>query len=163
MTECRWLDAEDLVAWRDLRAEALRAQPDAFLTTLAEFQASSDAHVRGQLAQGRVVGAWQNGTLVGSVAYLRKSRPSTAHRAALEAVFLRESARGTGVADAMLDAVEARAAREGVDQLELMVWDGNARAIGFYERRGFAQMGRMPRAVVVDGAARDDFFYVRAL
>lgn len=163
MTLCRWLTGDDLAAWRDIRSEALRREPEAFLTTLAEFGARPDGDVRAQLAQGKVVGAFEGTALVGCMAYVQKSRASTAHRAELSAVYLREDARGTGVANALLTAIENRAALEGVVQLELWVWDGNLRATHFYERHGFVRMGRMPRAVMRDGVANDDLFYVRAL
>lgn len=160
---CRWLGADDVTAWRDLRGEALRLQPDAFLTSLAEFEARTDAELAEQLAQGNMLGAWRGDMLIGSIGYLRKGRPSTNHRAGLAAVYVRATDEGQGVARAMMHAVEARAAHDGVVQLELWVWDGNARAVQFYERCGFERMGRMPRAVITRGEPKDDLFMVRAL
>ena len=94
---------------------------------------------------------------------MRHSNAQASHRAELAAVYVDQQARGIGVADAMMDAVEARARQDGVVQLELWVWDGNAPAIGFYIRHGFEEMGRLPRATLVAGSPRDDLFFVRAL
>ena len=57
MTRCRWLGRDDLAAWRALRGAALLHEPDAFLTSLAEFEARSDAEIQAQLSHGKTLGA----------------------------------------------------------------------------------------------------------
>lgn len=51
---------------------------------------------------------------------------------------------GRGVGDFLLDAVLAHARRGGHDIVWLQVWELNARARRFYERRGFTQVGTHP-------------------
>ncbi|PTX54175.1 GNAT family acetyltransferase [Litoreibacter ponti] len=160
----RWLGAEDLAAWRDIRAEGLRLCPSAFLTTLDEFLAESDASVAAKLAKGQVLGGFVDGALMAVVAYGRKSgKDLTSHRAELGAVYVRPAARGLGLAARLMQQLEAHAIFEGVTQLELYVEGQNAVAIRFYEKLGYVQYGKLPNAVMRDGVGVDDLFMVRAL
>ena len=54
-------------------------------------------------------------------------------------------ARRTGVATALLAAVDARAAAGGAERLLLEVREDNVAAIAFYARAGFAEIARRPR------------------
>ena len=51
---------------------------------------------------------------------------------------------GRGVAQALMDAVEEEARAMGGATLWLGVWEHNARAIAFYRRRGFLDIGSHP-------------------
>lgn len=61
----------------------------------------------------------------------------------LARIYVDPAWQGRGVAPLLLDAVEARARAEpgGADPLWLAVYQANARAVGFYRRRGFAVAG----------------------
>jgi len=49
---------------------------------------------------------------------------------------------GQGVSHTLMEEVLGRAAAGGHDSIWLGVWDANARAIAFYEKKGFAIAGR---------------------
>ena len=159
----RWLGADDLDQWRDIRSEALRLCPSAFLTSLAEFEARSDDEIRAQLAQGRVLASFDGETVMSTLAYSRQRRSQTQHRAVIAAVYTRLDARGTGQAADLMHHLIAHARTEGVVQLELSVEASNARAIGFYEKLGFQRFGTLPRVVATDQGYNDDYFYVLTL
>ncbi|MFC7500868.1 GNAT family N-acetyltransferase, partial [Nocardioides sp. GCM10030258] len=53
--------------------------------------------------------------------------------------------RRSGVATALLAAVQALAAEGGADRLLLEVREDNAAARGFYERHGFTELGKRAR------------------
>lgn len=57
---------------------------------------------------------------------------------------------GTGLGSALLNRVLTLAKALGYEQLELEVIDGNDRALRLYERLGFVQTGRTPRAFRYD-------------
>lgn len=59
----------------------------------------------------------------------------------LNRLYLDQSARGTGLAARLLDAVETQGRGLGLEKLQLSVYDKNARAIAFYRRSGFATVG----------------------
>ena len=77
-------------------------------------------------------------------------------------MYVREAARGTGLSAAMFDAVIDHATGL-VEQLQLTVNADNARAIKFYERHGFRTVGRIPRALLVDGRYYDELSIVRGV
>ena len=62
-------------------------------------------------------------------------------------LYLREQAKGSGLADALMAHAidEARARR--FEELLLTVWIGNHRARRFYERHGFHEVGKYPYRV----------------
>lgn len=159
----RWLDKTDLRDWRDIRCEALRNYPSSFLTTLAEFEARSDVEIETQLAQGLTLGGFVAGRLMGTAAYIRKTGPTVQHRAEIGAVYVRDEARGTGLAAGLMAQVEIRARSEGVSQLELNVETRNAAAIRFYEKLGYERFGVFPGIVKTEAGLSDDYFYVKTL
>ncbi|MBI3789676.1 MAG: GNAT family N-acetyltransferase [Gemmatimonadetes bacterium] len=59
----------------------------------------------------------------------------------LERIYVDSRWHGRGLADAMMDAILEHTAQAGVEALWLAVWEKNARAIRFYERRGFREAG----------------------
>ena len=62
--------------------------------------------------------------------------------ALLVAMWVASHARGRGVADRLVEALLDHARQTGLRRVTLDVADGNARAIGFYERTGFTRTGR---------------------
>lgn len=65
--------------------------------------------------------------------------------AELQRIAVLPGLRRSGVATALLAAVQALAAEGGADRLLLEVREDNAAARGFYERHGFAELGKRAR------------------
>jgi ribosomal protein S18 acetylase RimI-like enzyme len=63
--------------------------------------------------------------------------------------------RGRGVGRALLDEVVLRAARRGVERVELEVFASNVAAVRLYERSGFVHEGVKRRAWRLDGREDD--------
>jgi ribosomal protein S18 acetylase RimI-like enzyme len=68
---------------------------------------------------------------------------------------------GRGIAPALLSRVVAAAERHGVPALYLLVWEGNQRAIAFYEKHGFRRVGTLP--FIMDSPQPLDFVMMREL
>ncbi|MHB8838698.1 MAG: GNAT family N-acetyltransferase [Gemmatimonadaceae bacterium] len=68
---------------------------------------------------------------------------------------------GRGVAAPLMDAVLAEARQQGGDAAWLCAWEHNARALRFYSRQGFEQVGRT--TYVFDGQPEDDYLLAVAL
>jgi GNAT superfamily N-acetyltransferase len=115
-----WYDA-----WQDAHASILPADLRR-LRTLESFAARLAAALPGV----RVVGA--PGVPVGFC---------IAHGTELQQLFVAASARGTGVATALVADAEARLAAAGVEIAWLGCAIGNERAARFYERRGWRRAG----------------------
>lgn len=71
----------------------------------------------------------------------------------LRQLYVREAAKGTGIARALMDWTLATARARGAGELRLSVFVDNARAVRFYARYGFEDVG--PYAFMV-GAHRDE-------
>jgi GNAT superfamily N-acetyltransferase len=92
---------------------------------------------------GEYLIAWWAGDAVGHAhADWSKDPPE------LQDVWVREDRRRRGIAAALLDAVERRAAARGHMRLALEVSEGNAAARSLYQRHGFVRSQDPPRRVV---------------
>lgn len=76
----------------------------------------------------------------------------------LRQLYLLDVAKGTGVADTLMDWVLAEARRRGAVELWLSVFSGNPRARRFYERWGFEEIRRFDFMV---GDHADDEYLCR--
>jgi len=74
----------------------------------------------------------------------------TVHDDEVEQVYVAESARGSGVAAALLQHAESELAKR-FDRAWLAVVEGNARARGFYSRQGWTDAGSLDYAAQVEG------------
>jgi GNAT superfamily N-acetyltransferase len=59
----------------------------------------------------------------------------------LKRLYVQEGFTGKGVGTALLRQAESLAAKQGAARLWLTAWIGNARARGFYARRGYRELG----------------------
>jgi ribosomal protein S18 acetylase RimI-like enzyme len=154
----RKLTLDDLESAKALRTEALELHPEAFSSDAA--LSLEQWHER--LGSGRWFGAFIAGELAGSAAWVPGPTRKTAHTAELGGMYVRESARGSGVADALIGAV-LNDACEQIDFISLTVNAENARAVRAYERNGFAVVGRVPKALRYNGRDYDEFIMWRSL
>lgn len=162
MTKVRRLVGEDAEIWRTLRLEALRLYPQAFLSTHDEAAAIPLADIATDLDRGRTYAVFEGAEALGMASLLPQQRVQTRHRGEIGGLYVRRSAQGQGVADLLLVALIGAAEQAGVWQLELNVAATNARAIAFYARHGFVEVGRIPNATVSDGAFETDLLLIRS-
>ena len=97
----------------------------------------SSPHTRFIVAEraGHLIGFAQ--LSLGSVHELVPARPA----AELKRLYVQQRFAGSGVGKALLREAEALAAGEGAVTLWLIVWAGNPRALAFYARRGYEELG----------------------
>lgn len=158
----RRLTPDDYEALREIRLEALRLNPAFFSADPAQEEAFSKEQWLARLASAVSFGGFVDDRLCGLVVFSRPASPKLAHTGDLGAMYVRDQARGTGLADAMIEAVLDHAANE-VEQIKLTVNSENARAVKFYERHGFRVIGRIPRSLNIDGRFYDDLLMLRAV
>lgn len=77
--------------------------------------------------------------LAHATACVRAIEPAELHR-----IYVAREWHGRGVAQELLRAIRAAAARAGSDCVWLGVWERNPRAIAFYRKCGFAVVGEQP-------------------
>jgi GNAT superfamily N-acetyltransferase len=153
---------DDVDAFRRIRLEALRAEPAAFSSTAAKWEALSDEEWRRRLAEPVFI-AFLDHEPVGIMGLMRQHSSKMAHRATIVMVYVRENLRGAGLATALLDALTSHARELGIRQLELAVNAANPAAVGFYRRKGFAEIDRIPGGFVHDGKETDKIMMARRI
>lgn len=153
------LTIQDVTPYRDLMLHAYAAAPDAFTSTPEERAAAPEswwaARIAGPGGLSQAFGAWAGGELVGTVTVEFAARPKTRHKALIIGMFVAETARGRGAGRALLQAaLQAAAARPGVQVVTLTVTEGNQPAIQLYEACGFAAFGVEPMAIATPGGLK---------
>lgn len=155
----RPLTPDDAATYHALRLEALAAEADSFVTTVEEQAGRSLEQVATTLSETAVFGAFIDDDLVGTAGFARNAPVKEGHKGVVWGMYLRASARGSGLAGALLDAVIDHA-RGKVEQLTLIVVSDNMPAVRLYESRGFRRWGLEPRALkLADGRYTVDGYY----
>ncbi len=134
----------DSEAFLALRLQALESDPYAFTSTLAEETAAGSSLALARLRNPLTTtfGAFDGVDLIGTVTLMHTDKERPRHKATLAAMYVQGDRRGQGVADALMEAVVAKAAADPfLIKIMLEVVEGNARAKRFYERHGFAAFG----------------------
>ena len=155
MLELRTLEPDDWPLWRELRLRALADAPEAFGSTLAEWQGSGDQEDRWR-SRLSIPGASDfvvllDGVAVGMVSGVPGEDPESVE---LISMWVSPVARGRGVGDHLIQAVERWGAERGARALRLSVMPANGRAIALYERHGFADTGELG-GFAPDGVSRE--------
>lgn len=155
MLELRTVKSDEWPLWRELRLAALAEAPYAFGSTLAQWQGSGDREERWR-ARLSIPGAYDlvallDGRPVGMVSGVPGERAGTVE---LISMWVSPTARGRGVGDRLIEAVERWGTEHGATTLRLSVMPGNHQATALYERHGFTDTGE-PGDPLPDGVSRE--------
>lgn len=140
------LAVDDWPLFRSLRLEALREAAYAFGSTLDDWQGEGDTEQRWRQRLSDVpfnVIAHVNCAPAGMVS---ATKPNSKGAIELISMWVAPFARGTGVADALVNAVICWARAQQIGKLSLDVMEDNDRARAFFHRHGFADQGRIKNA-----------------
>lgn len=159
----RALTAADALAFRTIRLEALKLHPDAYGSTLAQWENLPQSAYIKRIEDGVLFGLFTENGLEGTLAYDRENGLNARHRAGIHAVYIRKKLRGRGGLEMLLRAAVERARADGVVQLELSVVETNARAHDAYARNGFVRYAVSPRAILFKGRFLDEILLIRRL
>ena len=153
--EVRTLSPDDWQLWRTLRLDALAEAPDAFGSRLADWLGDNDREERwrGRLSvQGSFnVVAVLDGQPVGMASGVPTTDDSVVE---LISMWIAPTARGRGVGDALVKAIEQWARSRGAEVMRLDVADGNRAASQLYQRNGFTFTGELGD-LMADGVRRE--------
>ncbi|WEK04185.1 MAG: GNAT family N-acetyltransferase [Candidatus Devosia phytovorans] len=160
----RRLTSADLIAYRAIRAEALRDHPEAFVETPDRFAARSNDDVGKMLDSLAVFAAMGPDHAIDAIVGLSRSdNPKEQHRGWLIQVYARPALRGTGMARRLIETAIENAREWGMLQIHLGVWTENEPALRLYQKLGFATYGTEPRYLFVNGRYVDEHLMVRFL
>jgi GNAT superfamily N-acetyltransferase len=133
--------AGDWQALRDIRLEALRDAPAAFGSTYEREARRGEARWRDWIARGGTFLAYLDDLGPAEPAGLIGGYQEDPVTVELVSMFVRPSARGRGVGEALVAAVVDWAGKRNATTVHLWVTETNAPARALYERCGFALTG----------------------
>jgi RimJ/RimL family protein N-acetyltransferase len=150
----------DAAAYHELRLEGFARHPLQFRIAPEDEAGRSLEAVAQRLATEYVVGGPVGGPLLGIGGLSRFVGAKLEHKGLLWGMYVREEARGTGLAGAIVEALLDRAADKGLESVVLTVAADNLPARRLYERSGFVVYGVEPRAAKVADAYFDEALMV---
>src|ERR1700751_957154 len=139
--EIRRLAREDAVLYRDIRLEALQANPEAFGSTFEVEDAQLLSLFSDRLGSSTVLGAFRDTELVGIVGFAVQQGQKEAHKGALWGMYVRPAARNAKLGRRLVEAVCNHARQQQVELIQLSVVVGNEQARSLYARLGFLEYG----------------------
>ncbi|PLS03101.1 GNAT family N-acetyltransferase [Neobacillus cucumis] len=163
--EIRLLTPADAKQYWELRLEALKNDPSAFLSSYEEAVTRENAieqTARNFTAEGNYTfGAFDHDELIGVVTLLQEDRVKIGHRANIFAMYVTQSKRGLGIGKELMTAAINKAKDiDVIEQINLNVTARNQRAKQLYTKLGFQEFGLEKHALKVDGIYYDDFYMV---
>jgi GNAT superfamily N-acetyltransferase len=155
MIELRVLTPDDWPIWRELRLAALAEAPAAFGSRLADWQGEADRAERWR-ARLELPGSYNLvAVLDGRPAGMASGVPTDDRSVAeLISMWVHPDARGHGVGDRLMAAVEQWARQVGAQVLRLAVVEDNEAATALYRRNGFVDT-EGPGDLMPDGIRRE--------
>jgi ribosomal protein S18 acetylase RimI-like enzyme len=158
----RRLEPLDASLYRELRLEALRLHPHAYGSTFESESAAPLYFFEQRLASSEVLLGSIDSAPMGIVRFSIPTFVTERHKGMLTGMYVREGARGTGLAATLVDAVIERA-RGRVIFVELSVVTTNERARRLYARHGFEIYGVDPCALKHGDRYFDEYLMTRFL
>jgi L-amino acid N-acyltransferase YncA len=144
------MHADDWPAVAAIYAEGIATRAATFETEPPDYESFDTSHY----AKHRLVAA-ENGRVVGWVALAPTTSRACYAGVAESSVYVAESARGRGVGRALMDAVVASAAEDGIWTIQAGMFPENAASLALHESLGFRFVGRFERIAQLDGVWRD--------
>jgi RimJ/RimL family protein N-acetyltransferase len=152
----RRLEASDVVHYRELRLESLKAHPEAFGSSWESEGKKPISWWTECLERATVFGGWVNDSpLVGIAGFAVQDGVKLQHKGVLWGMYVRPQARGKGLAAALVQQVVAHA-RTLVEQVCLTVVASNVAARRLYGAAGFEEYGLERRALKVGSEYYDE-------
>jgi ribosomal protein S18 acetylase RimI-like enzyme len=152
----RRLQPEDHTAFRDIRLEGLRLHPEAFGASLEEEERQSPEDLAARIGRSVIFGGFDaDNWLAGVIGFARSNSAKTRHIASIWGMYVRQQARGTGLAKNLL----AEAMAEGkatCRSLRLSVVSSNLAAFRLYRSAGFSQWAIDTQALKVADTYYDE-------
>ncbi len=164
----RKLTEDDMEAVWALRLQALAESPESFGSTYEDTLARGQKSILRRLRQGNTdnfyFGAFDETlTLVGMIGLVREAGIKSRHKADIVSLYTLPSARGQGVARALMQAVIDYAKQQGLEQLLLAVVTTALPARNLYRSLGFQTYGLAPRTLKLDERYWDEEFMMLEL
>ena len=155
----RPLEPNDWPAFKALRLEALLQHPEAYGSSYEEESKLTEEAFQQGFSTCDIFGAFVNDELIGCTGFFIYSSEKVAHRGCLFSMYIKDTHRNRGAADALIKTIITHA-KQRVIQLHLTVVTTNYAAIRLYQKNGFTIYGTEPRSLKVDDRFYDEHLMV---
>jgi len=149
-------------AYREIRLEALRLNPEAFGSAFEAESVRPLEHFSERVTQCPVFAAFRDAEIVGMAGFWGREGAKDAHKGYLWGMYVRADARNAGVGRKLADAV-IDYARQHVELLQLNVVSENEAARRLYASLGFVEYGIERKALKQHGRYYDDVLMAKDL
>jgi ribosomal protein S18 acetylase RimI-like enzyme len=161
MMEIKLLEVTDAERYWKLRLEALKQNPESFLTSYQDAikrENPIEMVARNFTTEGNFTfGAFDHDELIGVVTLLQESAEKVRHRANIFAMYVTPKKQGLGVGKAlMLEAINKAKTIEEIEKINISVMASNEKAKNLYTKLGFKVYGFEENAFKVNGISYHD-------
>ncbi len=147
---------KDWQSWKNIRLEALKNAPEAFVSSFdEEFNLSEDTFKQ-ILISNTIFCAMYDREYAGVIGFHPMKTLKINHKGMLWGLYVRSQYRNRGIADRLVESVIA-CARKQVKQLYLTVNTTNTAAIALYQKHGFTIYGTDVGALKVGDHFYDEY------
>lgn len=152
----------DVALYRDIRLEALTANPEAFGSNFETENKQPLSWFSHRLRSSTVLGVFRDTQLVAMAGFAIQQGQKRAHKGLLWGMYVRPGARTSGIGRQLIEAI-LDVARRHVELIQLTVVHENARARSLYGSLGFLEYGREKNALKQDGRYYDEVLMAKNL
>ncbi len=158
----RILHPADAALYRDIRLEGLRLHPDAFGASFEQEAAQPLEFFVQRLTSNTIFAGFAGKGPLGIGGFIPEAGVKRAHKGHFWGMYVRQEARGTGLARQLVETV-LDYARDRVELIQLSVTAHNQAARRLYTSLGFEPYGIDVRALLVEGRYLDEIHMVKML
>ncbi len=152
----------DADLYRDIRLEALRANPEAFSSTFEIEDAQPLTWFSARLVSSTLLGAFRDTKLVAMAGFAIQQGQKRAHKGEIWGMYVQPDARRTGIGRRLIEAI-VELARHRVELIQLTVVRDNEQARRLYASLGFLEYGIERNALKQDGRYYDEVLMAKDL
>ncbi|HEY4406959.1 MAG TPA: GNAT family N-acetyltransferase [Xanthobacteraceae bacterium] len=160
--DIRRLTQADAALYRDIRLEALSANPEAFGSTFEAENAQPLSAFATTLGNAAVLGAFRDATLVAIAGFAVQHGQKMAHKGVIWGMYVKPGARRARIGRQLVEAI-LDLARQRVELIQLTVVKNNEPARRLYASLGFLEYGMEKKALKQDGRYYDEILMAKDL
>lgn len=148
--------------YRDIRLEALKEEPTAFLTSYEDEIDDPDEKWQERLGRQNVIFAEVAGEIIGMVGFFLNNHPKAAHVAHVWGTYVKPAVRGRGIGRKLMEAIiEKIRANPKTEKIKIEVNPEQVQAYSLYKKLGFKEIGRAEKEISVGGKYYDEILMER--
>jgi ribosomal protein S18 acetylase RimI-like enzyme len=160
--EIRRLTQADAALYRNIRLEALSANPEAFGSTFETENAQPLSSFATTLGNATVLGAFRDSKLVAIAGFAVQHGQKMAHKGVIWGMYVQPGARKARIGRQLVEAI-LDLARQRVELIQLTVVSDNEQARRLYASLGFLEYGMEKNALKQNGRYYDEILMAKDL